>query len=311
MADVTLATQHLLRYLKHRQDEGVKRAYLTDEAKAGLRAVYFHARQPREPAAPAPEPSPAQEAKVIAPAPAPQPATQDQPTTADEGVTYPKISVAEARAVITPSGADRAAQLADLKASIAEDTEARTADLRDTMVFSTGSLDAEIMFIGEAPGSEEERQQEPFVGPAGKLLTKIIQAMGLQREMVYISNIVKYRPGMPNQGTGNRKPTTAEMQACLPYIMAEMGIVKPKVIVALGGTALEGLTGEKTPIGRARDQVRSWNGIPFVVTYHPSYLLRNDDIAEKRKVWEDMMLVMEVLQMPISDKQRGFFSKKR
>ncbi|MCH1502413.1 MAG: uracil-DNA glycosylase [Verrucomicrobiales bacterium] len=311
MADVPLATQHLLRYLKHRQDEGVKRAFLTDEAKTGLRAVYFHARQPRETVVPAPAPQhqqPVQEEKATT---TKEPVPQEQPAATDDGVTYPKITVAEVRTSITPSGVGKAAQLADLKARIAEDNEARTVDLRDTMVFSTGSLDPEIMFIGEAPGSEEERQQEPFVGPAGKLLTKIIQAMGLQREMVYISNIVKYRPGMPNQGTRNRKPTNDEMHACLPYIMAETAIVRPKVIVALGGTALEGLTGEKMPIGRARDQVRCWNGIPFVVTYHPSYLLRNDDIAEKRKVWEDMMLVMEVLQMPISDKQRGFFSKKR
>ncbi len=315
MADVTLATQHLLRYLKHRQDEGVKRALLSDEAKAGLRAVYFHARQPREAVAatPVPTPTPTPQPVVVEERPlTPQPpAAPAEPVSNEPTIAYPKIAVAEARTVITATGADKAAQIADLKTRIAKDNEARTADLRDTMVFSTGSLDAEIMFIGEAPGSEEERQEEPFVGPAGQLLTKIIQAMGLQREMVYISNIVKYGPNASNQDTGNRSPTTAEMHACLPYVVAETVIVKPKVIVALGDTALEGLTGEKTPVGRARDQVRAWNNIPFVATYHPSYLLRNDDIAEKRKVWEDMMLVMEVLQMPISDKQRGFFSKKR
>ena len=308
-ANVSLATQHLLRYLKHRQDDGVKRAYLSADAKAGLRAVHFHVRQPRVAAAP---PVPEQPLQPVAPVvAAPVVATPDEPVVSAAASAYPPIEVAQARCVLSPNGEDKAAQLADLQQRLSSDTTARSPGLRETMVFSTGSLDAEIMFIGEAPGSEEELQQEPFVGPAGQLLTKIIQAMGLQREMVYISNIVKYRPGMPNQGTGNRKPTAKEMQACLPYILAEVALVKPQVIVALGGTALEGLTGQKTPIATARAQVRSWNGIPLVVTYHPSYLLRNGDIGEKRKVWKDMLLVMEVLQMPISDKQRAFFSKKR
>lgn len=165
------------------------------------------------------------------------------------------------------------------------------------------------MIVGEAPGHEEERQGAPFVGPAGQLLTKIIRAMGLERESVYISNIVKYRPAMPNQGTRNRKPEAAEMQACLPYILAEIDVVQPKVIVAAGATAAEGLTGDSTSVGRLRGRVRSWNGIPFVVTYHPSYLLRNEALSERRKVWEDMMLVMELLELPISEKQRGFFTR--
>ncbi len=224
---------------------------------------------------------------------------------------YPMAPVATPRTVLTPSGSEKEAQLEDLKQRISQDSEAHLATLRDTMVFSVGNLNAEIMFIGEAPGSEEERQREPFVGPAGQLLTKIIQAMGLQRESVYISNIVKYRPAMPNQRTGNRKPTPEEMQACLPYIMAEIEIVNPKVIVAAGATAMAGLTGSDASVGRSRGQVRSWNGRPFIVTYHPSYLLHNQAISERRKVWEDMLLAMEVLQMPISEKQRQFFSKAR
>ena len=270
------AIQHLVAHLRHRQDKGEKRAYLTAEAKAGLRSVYQHVRQARQrPAAtatPAASSSPPSTPAVDMAASKPVEPIENQAPEASASSpasAYPPIATAAARLTLELKGADKAAQLADLKSRIAEDREARTSQLRDTMVFSVGNLDAEIMFIGEAPGSEEERQEEPFVGPAGQLLTKIIQAMGLQREMVYISNIVKYRPGMPNQGTGNRKPTTEEMQACLPYVMAETKIVQPKVIVALGGTALEGLTGEKTPVGRARDQVRSWNGIPFVVTVSP------------------------------------------
>ena len=179
--------------------------------------------------------------------------------------------------------------------------------LRETMVFSVGDPDAAIMFVGEAPGAEEENQQEPFVGPAGQLLTKIISAMGLDRSKVYISNICKFRPRLPNQTSNNRKPTTEEMEACLPFILSEVQIVKPKVIIALGGTAMEGLLGQAMSVARARDTVHDFQGVPLIVTYHPSYLLRNQSPSEKRKVWEDMMKAMEIVGMPISEKQRRFF----
>ncbi len=317
---VIAATQHLLRYLKRQQESGLQRAYLTEEARATLRQLYHRTRGSRvrvqsapTPAVPAQAPAPA----TPAPSPPPEPAKADPPIPAAEVASppaesaYPAARVAAVRTAITPSGATKDEQLMDLKQQIAKDAAAHLPTLRDTMVFSTGNLNAELMFIGEAPGNEEERQQEPFVGPAGQLLNKIIQAMGLQREMVYISNIVKYRPAMPNQGTGNRKPDGGEMTACLPYIVAEIDLVRPKAIVALGATAAEGLTGETTPVGRARGRVRSWNGTPFVVTYHPSYLLHNGALSERRKVWEDMLLVMETLQMPVSQKQRQFFTKGR
>ena len=220
--------------------------------------------------------------------------------------------MATPRRTLHYEGAAKADQIAYLKELIVEDDEVHLDTLLNTMVFSVGHVDAEIMFVGEAPGYEEEQQREPFVGPAGQLLTKIIGVMGLQRESVYISNICKFRPLVgPDQGTRNRKPTAEEMQACLPYIMAEIEIVQPKVIVALGATGAEGLTGRQEPVGRARGKVRSWNGLPFVVTYHPSYLLRNTDLSERRKVWEDLLLVMEELKMPISEKQRQFFKKSR
>ena len=179
--------------------------------------------------------------------------------------------------------------------------------LRETMVFSVGNPDADFMFVGEAPGAEEENQQEPFVGPAGQLLTKIIGAMGLDRDRVYISNICKFRPRLPNQTSNNRKPTTEEMEVCLPFILSEVQIVKPKVIVALGGTAMEGLLGQAMSVSRARDKVHDFEGVPLIVTYHPSYLLRNQALSERRKVWEDMMRAMEIVGLPISEKQRSFF----
>ena len=182
--------------------------------------------------------------------------------------------------------------------------------LRDTLVFAVGNPDADLMFVGEAPGAEEEKQKEPFVGPAGKLLTKIIEAMGLSRKQVYISNIVKFRPKVPNQTTQNRKPTRDEMSPFRAYVKREVEIVQPKVIVALGGTAAEGLLHYEGSVGAARQRTHDFQGIPTLVTYHPSYLLRNQQLSERRKVWEDLMKAMDILELPVSDKQRRFFLPK-
>jgi uracil-DNA glycosylase family 4 len=177
---------------------------------------------------------------------------------------------------------------------------------RQHVVFGVGSIDADLMFVGEAPGADEDTQGEPFVGAAGQLLTKMINATGLSREKVYIANILKCRPDMPAGSSGNRKPTPEEMQTCIPYLHAQIDLIQPKVLVALGGTAMEGLLG-KTGITKLRGKWHSYRGIPLMPTYHPSYLLRNQSNAEKRKVWEDLMAVMEKIGLPISEKQRGFF----
>jgi DNA polymerase len=189
--------------------------------------------------------------------------------------------------------------------------------LRDTMVFAVGNPDSPLMLVGEAPGAEEEKQGEPFVGPAGQLLDKMLVAMGLDRGGVYISNLCKYRPAISGgaQGTGNRAPTAAEMEACVEFIREEIEIIRPRVIVALGATASEGLLGRKVAITRERGQWQTFEGIPLMLTLHPSYLLRAAQEgpvrgnAEKRKAWEDLLAVMDRLGMPISEKQRGFFRK--
>ncbi len=185
--------------------------------------------------------------------------------------------------------------------------------LRQTMVFAVGDPHAKLMFVGEAPGAEEEKLREPFVGPAGQKLTAIIKAMGLDRPQVYISNICKFRPAMDNQGSGNRKPTAEEMNACVSFVLTEIDLIKPQVIVALGATAAEGL-GIPGTVGGLRGRFHNTNGIPTMVTYHPSYLLREekmgDGIRAKRQVWEDMLKVMERLGLPISEKQRGYFKEK-
>ena len=175
------------------------------------------------------------------------------------------------------------------------------------LVFGVGNLDAELFFCGEAPGADEEEQGEPFVGRAGKLLTKIISAMGLSRDSVYISNIMNWRPEMPTE-VGNRPPTQQEMAFCLPYLRAQIKIVQPKVIIALGATSVKGLTGDESI--RMHDIRGKWmlfEDIPLIPTFHPSYLLRNNTNATKRLVWEDMLEAMSKVGLPISEKQKRYF----
>ncbi|MBC2604460.1 uracil-DNA glycosylase [Pelagicoccus albus] len=176
------------------------------------------------------------------------------------------------------------------------------------VVFGIGNLDADIFFCGEAPGADEETQGEPFVGPAGQLLDKMIAAMGIKRADAYIGNIMNWRPEMPGP-RGNRPPTAEEMAYCMPFLKAQLEIVQPKVIVALGATAAKGLLGADS--FRALREVKgSWQefeGIPVMPTYHPSYLLRNDTKRDKRGAWEDWLKVMEKIGLPISDKQSRYF----
>jgi DNA polymerase len=182
------------------------------------------------------------------------------------------------------------------------------ASSRQNVVFGVGDIHATLMFVGEAPGAEEDVQGEPFVGAAGQLLTRIIQTMGLSRETVYIANILKCRPDTPGQSAGNRKPTAEEMKTCIPYLHSQIDLIQPKVLVGLGGTAIEGLLG-LTGITRLRGTWQTYRGIPLMPTFHPSYLLRNQALSEKRRVWEDMLQVMTKLGLPISEKQRGYFLK--
>ncbi len=217
-------------------------------------------------------------------------------------------------ALIEVAGNTIEEKLAALRA-LAETWEPARAlnSLRQTMVFAVGDPLARLMFIGEAPGAEEEKLREPLVGPAGQKLTGILKAMGLDRPQVYLSNLCKFRPALDDQGSGNRKPTAEEMRACLPFVLTEIDLIRPQVIVVLGATAAEGL-GIPGAVGSLRGRFHTTQGIPTMVTYHPSHILReeqmNGGLEAKRAVWEDMLKVMEQLGMPISEKQRGFFQVK-
>jgi uracil-DNA glycosylase family 4 len=204
--------------------------------------------------------------------------------------------------------ASKAELLAPLRERVAVCVQCpHLASARTQTVFGVGNPDAELMFIGEAPGADEDRQGEPFVGRAGQLLTRIIVAMGLSRDEVFIANVLKCRPNMPAGTPGNRPPTPAEMATCLPYLAEQIEIIGPKVLVALGATAVEGLLNVREPMGKMRGRWHSYGETPLMITFHPSYLLRNQSNTEKRKVWEDMLLVLERLERPISEKQRNFF----
>ena len=178
---------------------------------------------------------------------------------------------------------------------------------RTQTVFGVGNPDADLMFIGEAPGADEDQQGEPFVGRAGQLLTRILKAMNFNRDDVYIANILKCRPDMPAGSFGNRAPTPTEMQTCRPYLVEQINVIEPKVLVALGAVAVEGLLGTRGTMRELRGRWHAYNTIPLMITYHPAYLLRNQAPSEKRKVWEDMLLVLERLEQPISDRQRNYF----
>jgi len=209
-----------------------------------------------------------------------------------------------------PASAVKAAAFAELRTRVLACVKCpHLAASRKTVVFGVGNLDAELMFVGEAPGADEDEQGEPFVGKAGQLLTRIIETMGLRRSDVYIANILKCRPDTPGQSAGNRKPTSDEMATCIPYLHEQIDLIRPKVLVALGATAVEGLLGKTIGITKLRGTWKTYRNIPLMPTYHPAYLLRNQAMSEKRRVWEDMLQVMEKLQMRISEKQRRFFTR--
>jgi len=225
-------------------------------------------------------------------------------------VAPPKATIPNLKIEIVSSSPEKAAAFTALREKVLACVKCpHLASSRKSVVFGVGNIDSPLMFVGEAPGADEDEQGEPFVGRAGQLLTKIIQAAGLSRADVYIANILKCRPDTPGQSAGNRPPTPEERATCIPYLQEQIDLIKPKAIVALGATAVDGLLGKTLGITKLRGNWQTYRGIPLMPTYHPAYLLRNQAMSEKRKVWEDILKVMEKLEMPISEKQRNFFLK--
>lgn len=158
---------------------------------------------------------------------------------------------------------------------------------RHSVVFGSGSLKAGLVFVGEAPGAEEDRQGLPFVGRAGQLLTKMIEAIGMKRDEVFIANVLKCRP------PGNRPPQPDEIENCEPFLKAQLALIQPRLICALGTFAARSLLKTNTPISALRGAIHRYQGIPVICTFHPAYLLRNP--PEKKKAWEDLKKVRSLL----------------
>lgn len=197
---------------------------------------------------------------------------------------------------------DRAARLAEVSAAVAHCTRCRLATTRTRTVFGEGSAYAEVLFIGEGPGRQEDLQGRPFVGRAGELLTRIIEkGMGLSRSEVYIANIAKCRPTVDLKFERDRPPEPDEVAACAPYLLRQIELIRPKVIVTLGGPSTKFLLKTEVGITRLRGRWADFQGIPVMPTFHPSYVLRNggEQSPLRKDVWHDIKLVLEKLGRPI------------
>jgi DNA polymerase len=202
--------------------------------------------------------------------------------------------------VRTPgSAAPPPAAVDDFEAARAEAlacTRCALCETRTNVVFGEGSRDADLVFVGEAPGQDEDRSGRPFVGRAGQLLTKMIGAMGYQRDEVYIANVLKCRP------PANRDPAADEVEKCRPYLLRQLDAIDPKVICALGRHALRALTGYEGPIGRVRGRPMRFGDRIVVPTFHPAYLLR--DPAAKKDAWADLQAILKLLGKPLPERKK-------
>ena len=202
----------------------------------------------------------------------------EMPFTPGEPVSCDEIASAENKVVH---------RLEEIRRKMRDCTRCKLSHYRTNIVFGEGNPSADLVFIGEAPGEEEDRQGRPFVGRAGQLLTKIIGAMGLERQDVYICNILKCRPPQ------NRNPKQEEMETCEPFLIKQIEAIRPKVICALGTFAARRILQTDVPITVLRGKFHEFRGVRVMPTYHPAYLLRNPDA--KKQVWEDIQLIMKVL----------------
>ena len=196
-----------------------------------------------------------------------------------------KVRTQAAPAVVAASRTDETLEV--IRADLGDCTRCVLHEKRTNLVFGVGNPNADLMFIGEGPGSEEDRQGIPFVGPAGQLLTKIINAIDLSRDDVYITNVVKCRPPR------NRDPEPVEVEECRPFLDRQVDAIRPKVICALGRVAAQNLLKTEEGITRIRGRIFSYRGAKLVPTFHPAYLLRNAE--KKRECWEDMKLIRRLL----------------
>jgi uracil-DNA glycosylase len=228
-------------------------------------------------------------APAVAPAPRPSaPVAASASLPSAPSAARASLPLAAAPVDVSSGRPTGAAGLALVREELGDCQRCKLAPLRTKLVFGVGNPDAHLVFVGEAPGADEDAQGEPFVGKAGQLLTKMIEAMGYARQDVYICNILKCRP------PGNRNPEPDEIEKCEPFLKAQLAALRPRVIVALGKFAAQCLLRDDTPISRLRGTFRSYEGIPLMPTFHPAYLLR--DPNKKKEAWEDLKAVNAALK---------------
>jgi uracil-DNA glycosylase family 4 len=217
-----------------------------------------------------------------------EPSTAETPVETTTDMAFKKgIVVAPGESELIPSAIEKLDTLDEIAKKVQKCTRCPLYETATQGVPGEGNPKAQLVCVGEAPGAKEDETGHPFVGQSGQLLTKILEAIDLTREQVFICNVLKHRP------PGNRNPRPEEVEACSPYLLRQLELIKPKVIVAFGTFAAQTLLNTKTPIGQLRGFVHKYHGIPLVVTYHPAALLRNP--AWKRPTWEDVKLARRIL----------------
>ena len=299
--DPAEALDILLEELKRQKAAGLRRVSVSDEAVATLKALA---------GAPVAAPAPAAAAKPSAIAatassvrPTPLPVTPKPAAVATTPV------IADAPIFTLPAGtkAERMQALRQLVDACVETKKHLTGSHR--ALLGHGSLEAKIVFVGDAPSLEEMEAGKVFAGPAGEVFSKILTAAALTESDFYLTAVTVWRPEPPT-AYGKRPPTTRELAFNLPYLRAQIDVIQPKAVIALGAQAFESLHGRSRSITDARGTWFDLSGVPMMASWHPNYLLHNSNNALKRTFWEDFLQVMEKVGLPITDKQRGFFTSK-
>lgn len=310
----------VLDYLHNLQARGVQRLAVDDEARGVLREWMLAAK--RGGGRPLP-PVPAQVVSEVPVADGPAPVAAPAPEAAVESVGASLGAELDAPVPVEeqpmeeipffrPGGSNAEEAWENMQRLLPTWAPLRQlGTLREKVVLPQGNRQADIVFVGDAPGYHDEKAGLPFQGEAGGKLDGMLKAMGLTREQVYLTHLVKFRPAQPRQTLNTRPPSDKELLFSRPVVDFELRLVQPRVIVALGVIAARGLLQQgNLPLAAYQERVWDYNGIPVIVTHHPSYLLRTSDLGERRRLWEEMLHVMEIAGLPINDKQRGYFLPK-
>jgi len=297
--DPAEALEILLEELKRQKAAGVRRVSVSDDSLAALKGLVGQA-------APAALPAPPERPAAAAPLPAARPAVAS-PVASKPVASAPAPLIPDAPLFTLAAGTkpERMQALRRLVDACVETKKHLTGAQR--ALLGHGSLDAKVVFVGEAPSLEEMEAGQAFAGASGELLQKILGAAAIGPADYYLAPVMVWRPEPPTQ-YGKRPPTARELAFNLPYLRAQIDVVAPRLVVALGAQAFEALHGRTPSITQARGQWFDLGGVPLMPTYHPNYLLHNPSASAKRAVWEDFLLAMEKLGLPISEKQRGYFA---